>query len=149
MRILFAAAVTLACITAVQAQSNLIASDFVAGVLRVPATTVKIEGTTDMPDVFYEISTCRLGARAARRQYLEDLVTLLPAILSKYPEADKIKISGGCEYVDQYGRSHFDDGAISAMWERKDLKPVVWENVDREFLFNKLSYGHWANPDLR
>src|SRR5258708_22900458 len=54
-------------------------------------------------DVKYQIAGCSVSATAARTGFKNDLVRLLPAMLSKYPWIKNIKIMGGCPVLDVYG----------------------------------------------
>lgn len=94
-------------------------------------------------DVEYQIAGCAVSASAARAGFKHDLVRLLPAMLAKYPWIKNIKVAGGCPVLDVYGRSHYDDSFISAMFMRDELDRVVWDKVRPEDLFSRISFGRF------
>lgn len=83
----------------------------------------------------------RCGAKAANE--LDSFIAgrpvscELPAMLAKYPWIKNIKVAGGCPVLDVYGRSHYDDSFISAMFMRDELDRVVWDKVRPEDLFSR------------
>ncbi len=94
-------------------------------------------------DIKYEIGGCKVSAAAARSEFKNDLVKLLPAVLASYAWIKNIKVAGGCPVLDGYGRSGYDDAFISAMFMRKELDKVVWRNVRPDDLFYAISFGRF------
>jgi hypothetical protein len=120
----------------------------IVSTLHVKTDHLKVTGTS-APDIWYEVNNCRVSPSAARMDFQNNLVTLLPVLLAKYPGIQNIFIHGGCLMVDAYGRESFDDNAINAMFTRENLDKVVWKNVTPENLFNHVAHGRWLNPEMR
>jgi hypothetical protein len=128
--------------------ASIIDPSLIVSTLHVKTDHLKVQGST-APDIWYEVNNCRISPSAARKDFQNTLVTLLPVLLATYPSIQNIFIHGGCPMIDVYGRESFDDNAINAMFTRENLDKVVWKNVTPENLFDHVAHGRWLNPEMR
>jgi hypothetical protein len=64
--------------------ASIIDPSLIVSTLHVKMDHLKVQGSSAL-DIWYEVNNCTVSPSAARKDFQNNLVTLLPVLLAKYP----------------------------------------------------------------